>query len=652
MRVKRVHTSPRCAAEAASLMLCGHAAGVNVVSNVPVDEFARLFAQRAPQLAWLLGAGASAAAGVPTGWDLIGEFKKRLYCAATNTSPREVDLGDPLWSERVNLHFDDTSGFPPTGHPSEYAVAFEAAYPRARDRRAFIEDVIKQATPSFAHRILGALISSGRTRCVLTTNFDDLVERATVPTGELVTPDKRSPLTVGALDTVDRADRCVAEGAWPLLVKLHGDYQSERLMNTDGELRCQDERLRCVMARALGQFGLFVVGYSGRDDSVMDVLDEVIGAGGALPAGLWWAVRPGAEAFPRVAALLERAEQAGIEAGFVTIENFDELAAHIEHAVVLEEPLRKHVLALRPKPLVTPVSVPKSSGTTFPIVRCSALELLELPSEAREVTVDESLTSAEARELVKQAGIRATVASVGRHVLAFGADDDIKRAFTPVGGRLAGIAQLDPGANSTHRGLIYDALVRAVTRRQPLAARLRSRGHRLVVQPPSSELREDIARARHRLLQPLQKAYQSPLTGTVPQLGCAFTEFVQMRIEQHDGRWWLVFEPRTWVDLADGSDALQLQDGRGDVGRSRGTSPEVQFAAADWRRERWAQRYNAQWNQLIAAWSTLIAPHQEAHKDAVLSAHYFEGDGVNATFRISGVSGWSDSNSHVQTGAV
>ena len=623
-----------------------------MVSSVPVGDFARLFAQRAPQLAWLLGAGASAAAGVPTGWDLIGEFKKRLYCAATNVSPKEVDLGDPLWLERVSLHFDGTNGFPPSGHPNEYAVAFEAAYPRARDRRAFIEGVIGQATPSFAHRILGALISSGRTRCVLTTNFDDLVERATVPTDELVRPGKRSPLTVGALDTVDRAERCVAEGAWPLLVKLHGDYQSERLMNTAEELRSQDERLRRVMARALGQFGLFVIGYSGRDDSVMDVLDEVIGADGGLPAGLWWAVRPGTETFPRVSSLMERAEQAGIEAGFVTIENFDEFAAQIEHAVDLEEALHEHVLALKPRSLVTPVAVPVSSRTTFPIVRCSALELLELPCSARLVEITESLTSAEARELVKQAEIRATVASEGRHVLAFGADDDIKRAFSPVSGRLAGRAQLDPAANSTHKGLIYDALARAITRRQPLTPRLRSRGHRLVVQPPDGEVREDIARARNRLLQPLRNAYRSPLTGTVPQLGYTFAEFVRIRIEQHSSRWWLVFEPRTWVDFPDDGDTFQLGDGSGHEGRPRGIPPAAQFAAADWRRERWAQRYNSQWNQLIAAWSMLIAPRQEPHKEAVLSAHYFEGDGVNATFRVSGVSAWSDWNSHAEVGAV
>lgn len=164
-----------------------------MVNSVSTSVFARSFAQRVPQMAWLLGAGASAAAGVPTGSDLIGDFKKTLYCAAMNISPREVDLGDPMWSERIDLHFDGQNGFPTTGHPNEYAVAFEAAYPNPNDRRAFIEDLAKRGNPSFGHRVLGALIASGRTRCLFTTNFDDLVERAAMAANELVEQSVVSP---------------------------------------------------------------------------------------------------------------------------------------------------------------------------------------------------------------------------------------------------------------------------------------------------------------------------------------------------------------------------------------------------------------------------------------------------------------------------
>lgn len=611
-----------------------------MADRVPARDFARSFALRAPQMAWLLGAGASAAAGVPTGWDLIGDFKKRLYCAAIGYSLREVDLGDPLWSARVNSRFDGQNGFPPAGHPSEYAVAFEAAYPNARDRRTVVEEMSKRGNPSFGHRVLGALISSGRTRCLFTTNFDDLVERAAMTADDLVEPARRLPLTVGALDQAERAERCVRDGSWPLLVKLHGDFHSEHLMNTVEELQRQDGRLRRVVARALSQFGLFVVGYSGRDDSVMEVLDEAVAVDGAFSAGLWWAVRPGTSVLPRVESLLERAAASGIECGFVESENFDELGGQIERAVDLDEPLQEHVLALRPQPLVTPVSLPVSQGTNYPLVRCSALELLALPEKARAVTLKKPLTSAEARELVKKAEVWATVTASGRTMLAFGADDDIERAFATVGGRLSSTIALDPDANSVHRGLVYDALVKSIARRRPLAAVLRGRGHSLLVRPPSNRLREDVAAEHQRLLQPLRDAYPSEITGTVPRLDCRFAESVRIRIERHNGRWWLLFEPQTWVDLDDHADSDRPTNPSGRIHSSRRRPSPAQARAADWGRERWARRYNPQWNNIIDAWSRLIAPTRET----TVTAHYFEGAGINATFRISGRTGWSDRN--------
>ena len=260
------------------------------------DAFARSFAQRTHRLAWLLGAGASASAGVPTGSDMIADFKTRLYCADSHLTRQEVDVADPIWQRRITSHFDSARGFPPAGDPGEYAASFEVAYPDARDRRSYIETAVRRATPSFAHRVLAALISSGLARCLFTTNFDPLIEKAAAVADDLLPPDRQAHLTVSALDSAERAQRCVRDAAWPLLVKLHGDYQSDHLKNTDHELRLQDERLRRVLIQALTQFGLLVVGYSGRDDSIMDALDEAVTRTGALPSGLWWVTRPGTSA--------------------------------------------------------------------------------------------------------------------------------------------------------------------------------------------------------------------------------------------------------------------------------------------------------------------------------------------------------------------
>ena len=547
-------------------------------------------------------------------------------------------MSDPLWEQRITSYFDGAQGFPSSGDPSEYSVAFEATYPLASDRRSYIENAVKRGAPSFGHRVLASCISEGLIRCMFTTNFDALVERATAVTDDLLPPNRQAHLTVSTLDSVKRGERCIRENAWPLLVKLHGDYQSEHLKNTAQELQNKDDRLRRVLISGLIRFGLVVVGYSGRDDSVMDVLDEAVALDGAFPSGLWWVARPGATLLPRVVSLLEHAVSSGIEVHVVDSENFDELAGDLEREVDLSDPLRQHVHSVRSPPLAEPVKLPKSIAKIFPVVSCSALELIEIPNEARVVILDKPLTTPEARKLVREADIWATVVSDGHKLAVFGSDDDIARVFTPNGGRLNGTIRLNPAERSTDRGLVYEAMVRSIARRRPLRPVMRRGGHSVIVRPPGCTLPKEVAIRRHELLKDLRKAYKVPLTGKVPHTGHSFAEGIRVRIEEWDSRWWLVYEPYTWVDLQpEDSKSLHRRTNRYlDATRHE---PNLKVVAADWRRERWAQRYNLQWNKILVAWANLIAPEQETK----LSAHYFIGQGVNAEFRVSSTMAWSSS---------
>ena len=608
-----------------------------MVDHISSHAFARTFAQRAGQLAWLLGAGTSASAGVPTGHDMITDFKLRLFCAQMNLSRQEVDISDPIWDQRVSSHFDGAHGFPPLGDPGEYAAAFEAAYPAASDRRSYIDNAVKRGSPSFGHRVLAVLTSSGLIRCLLTTNFDQLIERATVVTDAMLPVEQQAHLTVSALDSVDRGERCMSEDGWPLLVKLHGDYQSEHLKNTAEELQVQDERLRTVFVQALIRFGLVVVGYSGRDDSVMDALDEVVAIEGAMPSGLWWVSRQGEQLLPRVQEMLQRAEDSGIEVRIVDSENFDELAGDIEREVPLEAPLLEHIREVQPLPIVEPVTLPTIKSATFPALRCSALEVLELPREAREIAVNRPLSAVEARKLIKDARAWATVALRGKTLVAFGADRDLEQAFASVGGELRGKVPLNPAQDSIDRSLIYEALTRAIARRRPLRPVLRGRGHAVVVKPPTDRHPDHVVQRHEEQLDGLRQAYGTALTGSVPSIQRPFAEAVQVRLEHWDGRWWLVYEPYTWVDLPRVDADDEAVD---ELSRSLPSVPDAsssKFIAADWRRERWAQRYNPTWNKVIAAWAKLIAPESESE----LLTHYFESEGINGVFRLSWTTAWS-----------
>ncbi len=73
--------------------------------------------------------------------------------------------------------------------------------------------------------------------------FDPLIERSATIASDVLPVEEQVHLTVAALDSAKRAVRCMHESAWPLLVKLHGDYQSVRLKNTTAELQSQDAQL-------------------------------------------------------------------------------------------------------------------------------------------------------------------------------------------------------------------------------------------------------------------------------------------------------------------------------------------------------------------------------------------------------------------------
>lgn len=102
-----------------------------------------------------------------------------------------------------------------------------------------------------------------RTRLVWTTNFDSLLADACAKVY-----DGTGYLTTVALDAPEFARDVTTAERWPIEIKLHGDFRSRRLKNTDDELREQDARLRRLLLENAERFGMVVVGYSGRDRSI------------------------------------------------------------------------------------------------------------------------------------------------------------------------------------------------------------------------------------------------------------------------------------------------------------------------------------------------------------------------------------------------
>ncbi len=294
-----------------------------------VAEFLRVQSTRGPQLSWFLGAGASAAAGIPTATEMTWAFKRLLYCSEQRKPFAFCsDLGDPAVQQRLQRYFDDKGTFPALWSDDEYSTYFEAAYGTETDRRQFIDDSVRDARPSYGHRALAALMAMGSARLVWTTNFDRVIEDAAS-----VSLSGTGRLVVTSPDTADIARKALAEDRWPIYAKLHGDFQSQRLRNTTEELRRQDQQMRAALLDSCLRCGLVVVGFSGRDNSVMEALEAGLHDGRGYPHGLFWLARAGAPVVPRVDQLIRLAKEAGVGAHIVEISTFDEILADIVRLV-------------------------------------------------------------------------------------------------------------------------------------------------------------------------------------------------------------------------------------------------------------------------------------------------------------------------------
>lgn len=566
------------------------------MSGTPVieaDDFARRFALRASTLMWLLGAGASASAGVATAWDMIWDFKRQLFCSKRQVSPRAVeDLSNPAVRRRLQEFIDAQGTFPAPGTPEEYAALFEAVYPSEIDRQTYLDRRIAAARASYGDMALATLMQAGLLPIVWTTNFDPLIADACAQVYGTT-----GPLTVVALDASHLADEAITAGRFPVEIKLHGDFRSSRLKNTTEELREQDRRLRGTLVTACSRYGLVVAGYSGRDESVMKALEDALSSQTPLPSGLFWLQR--SKPLPRVEQLLERAAALGVDSGLVPIEGFDETLSDLVRLMPdLDTAALERFSGQRRRR--TPAK-PLTGARGWPVLRTNALEIVESPTNCRLVDCQIKGTR-EVREAIRASGVDVIAVRASGGVLAFGSDTDVRAALAEFEVTSFDLHTIAP-YRTTERGLLRDALARALVRDRPLRLRPRRTEDLLIPDPPNDPL-----------FAPVASLVSGGMTGAIPGTDLRFTEAVAVRLEFFRERLWLLVEPR--VVYSDTEDRAQ------------------HAAAASYRLERTAQRYNRHWNDLVDAWAKLLTG------DGPLRALGIA-DGIDATFTLSPTTAFS-----------
>lgn len=563
-------------------------------TQIGIDDFVRRFTMRTKGLMWLLGAGASASAGIPTASDFIWQFKQQLYVSQRRVTLQSVsDLSNPAIRANLQSYIDSSGHFPLENAPEEYASLFEAAYPAEADRRTFIDAKLRACAPSYGHLALATLMRAHFARLVWTTNFDALISDACAKvfggTGVLSSV---------ALDAPDLAEQFIYEERWPIEVKMHGDFRSRRLKNTEDELRNQDARLRHIFTDSCRRFGLIVVGYSGRDNSIMETLLEAAKQKGAFPAGLFWLQRNGSILLPKVIEVLEMAEALGSEVSLVSIENFDETMCdlvrvqnNIDTKVLDDFGVEHQKCSPAPRPI---------RGHDWPVIRLNALEITKVPNVCRRVNCSIGGYS-EVQQAVQRAGVRVLTTRTKAGVLAFGEDLDIRKVFDAYNITcfdLFSIEQKHLHYDSGERGLIREGLTQGLSRERNLSAM--HRRHEDFLFPRNLE---------DSTWEPLKRIVGGSISGVVR--GCSdlkWHEGIGLILDWADDRLWLLFEPRIIFDEM---------------------SIENKKIAAEFARERTVKRYNRQLNELVTFWSKVLSG--DSHEFHALGIS----NGVDAIFRLA-----------------
>lgn len=220
---------------------------------------------------FLLGAGASASSGVPTAGQCIWEWKREIYLSGNSpVSPSPfLDVTLPIVQKKIQKWLDQKGKFPREGDPEEYGFYISFAYPKSEDRRIYFEKRFSGTFPQAGYHLLAKLVNSSLFQWVWTTNFDNLIVQARTP------KQTRLVKEIG-LDTAHRLQDLREDESSAIKVHLHGDYRYDPLHNTEKETAELDEQIREKLVDRVSKQALIVVGYSGRDKSVMSALEKAV----------------------------------------------------------------------------------------------------------------------------------------------------------------------------------------------------------------------------------------------------------------------------------------------------------------------------------------------------------------------------------------
>ncbi|MBS0198012.1 MAG: SIR2 family protein [Planctomycetes bacterium] len=256
---------------------------IKAVANPKGDQKFHLF----------LGAGASATSGVKLASTMMEDFVSTL---------RSEDRHDAFENEDWYLNDD-----------RKFERLFDLAHPTAQLRQNYINSCISGASPSSGYYYLASLMH-GRASFekVMTTNFDDLVMMACMNLSSV-----RRPLELWDPSLFAKIE---PYGQYPLVIKLHGDYRNPGMKTSIDAVDQTFENFKTPFVQLSRRSGLVVLGYSGADKVLTDMIESNIRSSDFFSLGIYWCLRKGEKPNQTVQSLAEKGRG---RFNFVEIDDFD-----------------------------------------------------------------------------------------------------------------------------------------------------------------------------------------------------------------------------------------------------------------------------------------------------------------------------------------
>lgn len=264
------------------------------------------------KLCFVLGAGASFKSGIPTGGHLAQKWYKEI---------KERYAADEIteWINKIKIDENDLS--------SHYGDIYRKRFENDKTSGyEFLIQAMKDAKPTFGHFVLAQILTKTPESCVVTTNFDSLIESS------IYQYTNKTPLVCGHESLSGYARPSTIH---PLIVKIHRDLLLAPMSDPD-EIKRLNNGWKEPLDSIFSSHIPIVVGYGGNDGSLMEYFETM-----NKPSNLFWCGLKGNQPTKRITNLVQKTD-----GSYVEIEGFDEMMHELLQVFDEIKPVKEELEAI------------------------------------------------------------------------------------------------------------------------------------------------------------------------------------------------------------------------------------------------------------------------------------------------------------------